>query len=117
VRRHERGIGGCCRAATRHLVIGVGVFALLIALSGVQLVTRSGNGTARAEVYTCGQSGDSKGNYFDGKVDANDSDFYNYKCRVLSNSNNGNATRADGEKWFIVTPSCPGFNIYTDTAG
>lgn len=43
--------------------------------------------------------------------------FVNYKCAVLTDGNDGGRTRADGEKWFLVTPACPSFNIYTDTAG
>lgn len=43
--------------------------------------------------------------------------FVDYACSVLSIINDGSRTRADGEKWFNDTPTCPGFQIYTDTAG
>lgn len=45
-----------------------------------------------------------------------DGTFYNYKCQVLTLINDGSAERADGEQWFLGAPSCPGFQIYTDTS-
>ena len=44
------------------------------------------------------------------------SGFHNYGCMVLSFANDGGHKRADGEAWFLKTPTCPNFNIYTDTA-
>ncbi len=42
--------------------------------------------------------------------------FSDYACSVLESVNDTSNVRADGEKWFNVTSSCPGFNIYTDTS-
>jgi hypothetical protein len=45
------------------------------------------------------------------------SGFHNYPCMVLTPRNDGAHKRTDGEEWFNETPTCPNFNIYTDTAG
>ena len=43
--------------------------------------------------------------------------FIDYGCGVLVKRNDGSAERADGKAWYNVTKTCPGFDLYTDTAG
>ena len=47
---------------------------------------------------------------------SSDNQFSNLGCN-LAKSNDGSATRTDGEAWYNQTTSCPAFRIYTDTAG
>lgn len=47
-----------------------------------------------------------------------DNTWVNYPCNVLTHENDGSATRADGEKWWVSPgDTCPNFHTYTDTAG
>jgi hypothetical protein len=51
------------------------------------------------------------------KYQGADGSFYSYECQVLTAKDQGTAMRSDGQQWYIKTSTCPGFNIYTDTAG
>ncbi len=51
--------------------------------------------------------------YEDGPSNA----FSLYGAGALSKSNDGAATRSDGEAWYDRTTASPNFEIYTDTAG
>jgi hypothetical protein len=47
-----------------------------------------------------------------------DNTWVAYPCNVLTHVNDGSATRADGEKWWVSPgDTCPNFHTYTDTAG
>lgn len=52
-----------------------------------------------------------------GQQQSNDN-YVSVPCNYLDKGNDGAATRADGEAWYDrLAGSCPGFEIYTDTAG
>jgi hypothetical protein len=47
-----------------------------------------------------------------------DNSWVAYPCNALTHVNDGSATRADGEKWWVSPDqTCPKFHTYTDTAG
>ncbi len=44
--------------------------------------------------------------------------FASVPCTMLTHQNDGSATRTDGESWHdVISPSCPSFISYKDTAG